>query len=74
MDEIFDVFVRDFSGYAIELHGRAATKPAQAELCVRMVRRPVSDPARYERVWSEQVLPLGAAYEMSAVGSAGVPA
>jgi acyl-CoA dehydrogenase len=74
VDEIFDVFVRDFSGYATELHGRAATKGAQAELCLRMVRRPAADPERYERVWSEQVLPLGAAYEMSLAGSDRVPA
>ncbi len=74
VDELFDVFVRDFSGYAVELHGRAATTPAQAERCLALVRRPACDPERYERVWSDHVLPLAGAYEMSAAGSARVPA
>jgi acyl-CoA dehydrogenase len=74
VDELFDVFVRDFSGYAVELHGRAGTSPAQAERCLALVRRPASDPERYERVWSDHVLPLAGAYEMSAAGSARVPA
>jgi acyl-CoA dehydrogenase len=65
VDEIFDVFVRDFSQYAVELHGKAATTHDQADLCLGMLRRPAAEPARYERVWSEHVLPLGGAYEMS---------
>ena len=55
-------------------HSRAATTPAQAECCLALVRRPASDPERYERVWSDHVLPLAGAYEMSAAGSARVPA
>jgi acyl-CoA dehydrogenase len=65
VDEIFAVFVRDFSQYAVELHGKAATSHAQADLCLGMVRRPAEEPARYGRVWSEQVLALDGAYEMS---------
>jgi acyl-CoA dehydrogenase len=32
--------------------------------CQRMIRKAVHDPARYERVWKEQVAPLSGAYEM----------
>jgi hypothetical protein len=64
VNEIFDVFVRDFSQYAIELHGRAATTPAQADLCIGMVRRPESAGDGTERVWAE-VMALDGAYEMS---------
>ncbi len=64
LDEIFGLLVRDFNSYAVELHDKAATTGAQAEFALRMVRRPANDPARYDTVWKEFVLPLNGAYEM----------
>ena len=65
VDQIFDVLVRDFSRHAVELHGRRGSNPAQMALALRMIRKPVEDAARYERVWNEMVLPLRDAYEMN---------
>jgi acyl-CoA dehydrogenase len=65
VDQIFDVLVRDFSRHALELHGRRASTTPQMELALRMIRKPVDDPARDERVWREMVLPLADAYEMN---------
>ncbi len=48
-DEIFGVLVRDFNTHAVELHGRSATTAEQARFAMRMVRRPVHDPARYDQ-------------------------
>jgi len=31
---------------------------------MRMIRRPVNDPGRYNQVWKEHVLPINGAYEM----------
>jgi len=59
------VLVRDFSRHAVELHGRRASNAAQTESALRMIRKPVEDGARYDRVWSEMVLPLKDAYEMN---------
>lgn len=64
LDEIFGLLVRDFNTYAVELHDKAATTDEQAAFALRMVRRPANDPARYETVWKEFVLPLNGAYEM----------
>ncbi|BBZ46278.1 acyl-CoA dehydrogenase family protein [Mycobacterium parmense] len=64
VDEIFAVLVRDFNGYAVELSDKPATTDAQARLAMRMVRRPAHDPARYDQVWKEYVLPLSGAYQM----------
>jgi acyl-CoA dehydrogenase len=65
LDQIFDAFVRDFSRHALNLHSKPSTTPKQAELCLRMLRRPAADPDRFERVWKEQVYPLKDAYEMN---------
>jgi acyl-CoA dehydrogenase len=35
------------------------------DFCLRMIRKPVVDDARYQQVWSEHVLPLDGAYEMN---------
>lgn len=64
IDEIFAVLVRDFNGYAVELGDRPATTDEQARLAMRMIRRPVHDPARYDQIWKEHVLPINGAYQM----------
>ncbi|OBI16936.1 acyl-CoA dehydrogenase [Mycobacterium sp. E2327] len=64
IDEIFAVLVRDFNGYAVELGDKPATTDAQARFAMRMIRRPAHDPARYDQIWKEHVLPLSGAYQM----------
>jgi acyl-CoA dehydrogenase len=66
VDQIFDVLVRDFSRHAVELHGRRASTAQQMDLALRMIRKPVDDGVRYDRVWSQLVLPLKDGYEMRA--------
>ncbi|MET7806380.1 acyl-CoA dehydrogenase family protein [Micromonospora chersina] len=63
LDEIFDLLVRDFSAYATDLHGRAATTEAQAAWALAHLRRPVVDADRTTRVW-QRVVALAGAYEM----------
>ena len=64
IDEIFAVLVRDFNGYAVELSDKPATTDQQARFAMRMIRRPVHDPARYSQIWKEHVLPINGAYQM----------
>jgi acyl-CoA dehydrogenase len=64
IDEIFAVLVRDFNGYAVELSDKPSTTDAQARFAMRMIRRPAHDPARYNQIWKEHVLPLNGAYQM----------
>ncbi len=65
VDEIFDVTVRDFSAFAVELHGKAATTPEQGEYCMVMIRKPAQDEARYRRVWEDHVYAQRDAYTMA---------
>lgn len=64
IDEIFAVLVRDFNAYAVELSDKPATTEEQARLAMRMIRRPAHDPARYDQIWKEHVLPINGAYAM----------
>ena len=63
VDQIFDVQVRDFSAYAVALHGKSSSTAAQQEWALDAVRRPVSDADRFERVW-QQVKGYDGAYQM----------
>ncbi|MCE6993442.1 acyl-CoA dehydrogenase [Saccharothrix sp. S26] len=63
LDQVFDVLVRDFSAYAVALHGKASSTEAQQAWAVEQVRKPVVDRDRFERVWG-RVAALSGAYEM----------
>ena len=64
VDEIFALLVSDFNSYAVELNDKPSTTDEQARFAMRMIRRPVNDPARYDQIWKEHVLPINGAYEM----------
>ena len=63
LDQVFDTFVRDFSGYATALHGKASSTDSQQAWALEHLRKPVVDPERIGRVF-EQVTALSGAYEM----------
>jgi acyl-CoA dehydrogenase len=63
MDRVFDVLVRDFSAYAVQLHGKASSTRAQQMWALANVRKPAAGTGRHERVW-QQVRDLAGAYEM----------
>jgi acyl-CoA dehydrogenase len=65
IDQIFDVQIRDFSAYAVALHGKPSSTAAQQEWALAAVRKPVADPGRFDRVWG-QVKGYDGAYEMQA--------
>ncbi|WP_405697035.1 acyl-CoA dehydrogenase family protein [Streptomyces sp. NBC_01185] len=64
LDELFSVLVRDFSAYAVELHGKDSATAEQQAWAIAAVRRPVVDEARSARVW-DRVEALSGAYEMA---------
>ncbi|MFO0759221.1 MAG: acyl-CoA dehydrogenase [Byssovorax sp.] len=65
IDQIFDVFVRDFSRLALGLYSKTSSTPEQMAACLGMVRKPVAGPARYENIWKNHVYALAGAYEMN---------
>ncbi|MGX9670229.1 acyl-CoA dehydrogenase family protein [Mycobacterium sp. HM-7] len=63
LDQIFDFQIRDFSSYAVALHGKPSSTVAQQEWALSAIRKPVADVGRSDRVW-EQVAAYDGAYEM----------
>ncbi len=65
IDQIFDFMIRDFSGYALELYGKANATRAQRLMAKQMIARPRPDAARYERIWNDRVFAARGTYAMN---------
>jgi acyl-CoA dehydrogenase len=63
LDQIFDVLIRDFSAYAVQLHGKTSATPAQADWARTAITRPVVDGERFDSVFAT-VRALAGRYEM----------
>jgi len=65
MDQIFDCMVRDFSKYALQLYSKTSSTAKQMEIGLRMIKKPVVDAERFNRIWEKQVYTLKGTYRMN---------
>jgi len=65
VDQIFDCFIRDFSEFALQLYNKPAATKEQMTYCLKMIRKPAHDDARYQRVVDNYVYALRYTYEMN---------
>ena len=65
VDQIFEFLVRDASEHALQLLSQPSSSETQIEKCREMIRKPVRDAERYERVWKRHVEVLDGAYAMN---------
>ena len=62
MDQIFDFMVRDMSAYALDIYSKTSSTEDQKQLALDIIKAPVSDAVRFERVWQQQVFALKGQY------------
>ncbi|RLB73204.1 MAG: acyl-CoA dehydrogenase [Deltaproteobacteria bacterium] len=65
LDQIFDFIIRDFSKYALQIYSKTGSTEKQMELCLKMIKKPVSDLPRFQNVWQNSVKVLNNTYEMN---------
>ncbi|MGB8717862.1 MAG: acyl-CoA dehydrogenase family protein [Desulfobacterales bacterium] len=65
LDQIFDFMVRDFAAFALQLYAKPSSTPLQMALCLKMIRKPLDAPVRFQKIWQDQVSPLKDAYAMN---------
>jgi acyl-CoA dehydrogenase len=65
LDTIFAVLVKDFSGYALNMVVEYDNTDDQEQLFRAMIRKPVRDRERLDRVWKDHVFALAGSYEMN---------
>ena len=64
IDEIFDFMVRDFSKYALTIYSKPSNTAKQRELAMAIIKHPVTDEARFNRVWEKHVYAMKGRYTM----------
>ena len=64
LDQIFDVMIRDFSKFALQLYTKGSTTLIQQRLCRRMVKRPAKSHSSLSYVWDTYVYSMKDQYEM----------
>ena len=62
LEQVFDFMVRDMSAYALDIYSKTSSTEDQKQLALDIIKAPVSDPARFERVWQQQVFALKGQY------------
>ena len=65
LDQIFDVMIRDFSRFALQIYSKTSSTPEQMGICLEMIKKPVPDDRRFQKIWTERVLAEKDAYEMN---------
>lgn len=65
IDQIFDVLVRDFSKFALQLYCKTSSTALQKFFCKLMIKSPKPNPDRFDRVLRERVYSLNGAYTMN---------
>jgi len=65
LDQIFDFMIRDFSRFALDLHCKASATESQQDVCLKMIKRPVADEEKFEKVLKTHVYSLIDTYEMN---------
>lgn len=65
LEQIFDFMIRDFSEYALKLYAKPDTTDAQMAFCLKMIKKPVTDKARFDRIFDDHVMVLKDTYEMN---------
>ena len=66
IDQIFDFMVRDFSKFSLQLFSKSSSTEVQQKICLKMLKKPVVDAERYERVWNKYVYAMKDTYKMNA--------
>jgi len=65
MNQMFDMYVRDFSAYAVELYGKPINTEVQLEKIMKMIKRPAPMKDEFEKVLKEEVYSLVDVYKQN---------
>jgi acyl-CoA dehydrogenase len=65
LDQVFDVMVRDFSKFALQLYQKPGATAEQMDLCMAMIKKPVVNEPQFEKILNEYVYSQVDAYEQN---------
>jgi acyl-CoA dehydrogenase len=67
VDQMFEVFVSDFSRFSLELGNKPSSSEKQQEYASKMIRKPIYNTERTARIWEKDVYAMKESYAMNPV-------
>ncbi len=64
LEQIFDVMIRDFSKFALQIYSKPGSTETQMEFCMSMIKKPTVNQERFNRIWDTHVYSMKDTYEM----------
>jgi acyl-CoA dehydrogenase len=64
IEEIFDFMIRDFSRFALNIHTKPSSSEKQKELSMAMIKAPIANEERFNKVWETYAFAMKGQYEM----------
>ncbi len=58
LEQIFDFMIRDFSKYALQIYSKTGSTETQMALCMKMIKKPVLNEERFQKIWQNCVYTL----------------
>jgi acyl-CoA dehydrogenase len=65
INQIFDFMVQDFSKFALQMYSKTSTTRRQMRFCSMLIKKPVANNDRLDRVWKNHVYVLKDQYVMN---------
>jgi acyl-CoA dehydrogenase len=62
LEQIFDFMIRDMSASALDIFSKTSSTQAQKQLALDIIKAPVADKARFEKIWQDHVFTLKGIY------------
>ncbi len=69
IDQIFEVFVGDMSGFALKLYNKNSSTDKQMEYCRKIMVKPIFNEERFMNIWNKHVYALKETYAMNEKGA-----
>tara|TARA_R110001592_G_scaffold65716_1_gene201695 strand:- start:5620 stop:7329 length:1710 start_codon:yes stop_codon:yes gene_type:complete len=64
IDEIFDVLIRDFSKYSVNILTKPSNSEEQQNFARELIKTPIPNAQRFEKIFKEQIYTLKGEYQM----------
>ncbi|MCD6584780.1 MAG: acyl-CoA dehydrogenase, partial [Desulfobacteraceae bacterium] len=65
IEEIFDFMIRDFSRFALNIHTKPSSSEKQKELSMAMIKAPIANEERFNKVWETYAFAMKGQYTMN---------
>ncbi|MBC7475638.1 MAG: acyl-CoA dehydrogenase, partial [Candidatus Sericytochromatia bacterium] len=65
LDQIFNFMIRDFSKFALQIYSKPSSTEAQMQLSLKMIKKPIVNVERFDKIWKKYVYDLKDTYQMN---------